>query len=107
LWRKTKTMPKYYITKYALSEGILHKECTVVANPVGYVRTAELWSQFFKIGIDAFENFGDAQKRAVEMRDKRIKSLKKQLGRLENLVESLENLVFVDAGKDNTCRPLS
>jgi hypothetical protein len=86
-------MPKYYITKYALSEGILHKECTVVSNLIGYARTAELWSQFFKIGIDAFENFGDAQKRAAEMRNKRIKSLKKQLARLEKLR-------FVDAGKE-------
>jgi hypothetical protein len=87
-------MPKYYITKYALSEGILHKECTVVANPIGYVRTAELWSQFFKIGIDAFESFEDARNRATDMRDKKISSLKKQLARLEKLR-------FVDAGKDN------
>jgi hypothetical protein len=94
----------YYITKYALSEGISYEECETSA--IGeYVRVAnDQWRHVFKIGRDAFENFDDAHKRAVEMRDKRIKSLKKQLGRLENLVESLENLVFVDAGKDNTCR---
>jgi hypothetical protein len=84
----------YYITKHALSKGILYEECET--STIGeYVRVADdQWRHIFKIGRDAFENFDDAHKRAVEMRDKRIKSLKKQLA-------SLEKLRFVDAGKDN------
>jgi hypothetical protein len=82
----------YYITKYALSEGISYEECTEM--PSGEYVSAKPFLQLFRIGIDAFENFDDAHKRAVEMRNKRIKSFKKQLARLEKLR-------FVDAGKDN------
>jgi len=88
-------MPKYYITRYALSKGISHEECKVSQSDKGYAILSGTWSsQFFKIGKEAFESFDDARKIAIEMRDKKIKSLKKQLA-------SLERLRFVDAGKDN------
>jgi hypothetical protein len=85
-------MPKYYITRYALSKGISYEECTEMPS-CEYV-SAKHFYQHFRIGRDAFENFDDAHKKAVEMRNKKIKSLKKQLVRLEKLR-------FADARKDN------
>jgi hypothetical protein len=88
-------MPKYYyITKYALSKGILYEECAV--SSLGeYLRLVnDQWMNIFKIGRDAFETYEEAHRKAVFMRDKKIKSLKKQLTRLEKLR-------FDDAGKDN------
>jgi hypothetical protein len=86
-------MPKYhYITKYALSKGILYGECTGI--PSGNYVSVKPFNQLFRIGVDAFEDFDDAHKRAVEMRNKRIKSLKKQL-------ERLEKLRFINVEKDN------
>jgi hypothetical protein len=79
-------MPKYYITRYALSKGISHEECKVSQSDKGYAILSGAWSsQFFKIGKEAFELFDDARKRAIEMRDKKIKSLKKKIDRLEKL----------------------
>jgi hypothetical protein len=76
-------MPKYYITKYALSKGILYGECTGI--PSGNYVSVKPFNQLFRIGVDAFESFDDARKRANDMRDKKMASLKKQMERLEKL----------------------
>lgn len=76
-------MPKYYITKYALSEGISHKECTVMPR-CDYV-SAKPFSSLFRVGADAFETYEEAHLKALSMKNKKIESLKKQLARLEKL----------------------
>lgn len=76
---------KYYITKYALSKGILYEEC-VVSSLGEYLRLVnDQWRNVFKIGRDAFETYEEARRKVETMRNKKIESLKKQLLRLEKL----------------------
>jgi hypothetical protein len=76
-------MPKYYITKYALSKGILYGECTGI--PSGNYVSVKPFNQLFRIGVDAFEAYEEEHLKALSMKNKKIESLKKQLLRLEKL----------------------
>ena len=80
---------KVYVTKYALTQGIL--EFDVLPEGFaekGYVKVQKakwfthLWC---KIGRDAFENKGEAMKRAEEMRAAKLKSLQKSIKKIEQL----------------------
>jgi biotin synthase-related radical SAM superfamily protein len=76
----------YYITKYALTMGILCEECVI--DIVGYVHILKykpLPSSYFELGVDAFEKYEEAHLKALSMKNKKIASLKKQLFRLEKL----------------------
>ena len=81
---------KYYITKYALSDGILFEECSESISEgyvhiVGYNNRTRILDSFLKLDVDAFETFEEARRKAETMRNKKIESLKKQLERLEKL----------------------
>lgn len=75
---------KVYITKYALSQGIFEKEAKECGN--GMIATREKWSAYFYgEGKEWHRTKEGAIKRAEEMREKKILSLKKQITKLENL----------------------
>lgn len=77
-------MAKVFITRYALSEGILEIDAIIYEiNPnVIYVYYNY---QCFHIGKSAFLDKADAIKKAEEMRKKKIASLKKQISKLEKM----------------------
>lgn len=76
----------YYITKYALTRGIVIEDCDDVG--LGYVRPvkAELATCQYKLNRDAFVTYKEAVIKAEKMRFDKIAALKKQLYRLENLM---------------------
>lgn len=81
---------KVYVTKYALTKGIQEMVMNVVNSDfddnIYYARKRcrfELIS--FRIGIEAFLTKEEAIKKAEDMRDKKIKSLKKQIEKLDKL----------------------
>lgn len=79
-------MEKVYITKYALSKGILEKEAEIVDFLTGHKR-AFVEGDFLSYGIgsEAFLKKEDAIENAEKRRRKKIESLKKKIKELENL----------------------
>lgn len=77
---------KVYITKYALTQGILEKDLEVSPayyNDKIFYATEGFYS--YRIGTEAFLNIEDARKNAEERKLKKIESLKKQIKKLETL----------------------
>lgn len=79
-------MKKVYITKYALSRGILEKKAEIADFMNGHKR-AFVEGDFlsYRIGSEAFFEKEDAIKNAEKRRNKKIESLKKKINKLENL----------------------
>lgn len=79
-------MAKIFITKYALTKGIIEKEADIHSfrdgSKFAYVRGEFIG---YKMTVDAFYNYESAIQRAEEVRKKRIASLKKQIEKLEKL----------------------
>lgn len=80
---------KVWITKYALTQGIIEAECSRITDD-GYCHA--YWRDKKKYRRDAFlspHDFKtcklDANARAEEMRQKKIESLKKQIRKLEGM----------------------
>jgi hypothetical protein len=73
-----------YLTAYALSSGI---ETTAVrrSHEDGYVSLEDRSFSIYKIGHDVFETFEEAVADANARRDKKIKSLEKQISKLRAL----------------------
>lgn len=84
-----KEIKTFWLTKYALSDGILEVEGEVGdGSSEGYAwakLNANSYPSIFKIGTAAFSNKSDAIINAIERRDKKIASLKKQIAKLEKL----------------------
>ena len=74
-----------YITKYALSSGILEKEARIEDYGNGHLRAFVNGYSSYEIGSEAFLTKEDALKNAEERRLKKIESLKKQIEKLEVL----------------------
>ena len=76
---------RIYITKYALSKGILEKEAVI--KDCGRYLIAFVKGDYssYGIGSEAFFKREDALKNAENRRIKKIESLKKQINKLENL----------------------
>lgn len=76
---------RIYITKYALSKGILEKEAVI--KYYGRYLRAFVKGDYssYGIGSEAFFKREDALKNAENRRIKKIESLKKQINKLENL----------------------
>ncbi len=74
----------FYVTRYALTDGI--KEVDGSVSESGWLTCTydHRWPRSFP-SIDFSEDRDDAVLRAEEMRDKKIKSLKKQIEKLEAL----------------------
>lgn len=80
-------MPKYWITKYALSEGIIAIDGEA-PHADGYASVkvpGASYHQLFKVGGTAFLTEGEAKADAEKTRIRRIASLKKQIAKLEKL----------------------
>jgi hypothetical protein len=79
-------MEKVYITKYALSSGILEKKADIADFMTGHKR-AFVEGDFLSYGIgsEAFLKKEDAIENAEKRRRKKIESLKKKINKLENL----------------------
>ena len=77
-------MEKVFITKYALTKGILEKEAEIrdYGYEIAYVK-GEFLS--YSLGKEAFRTREQAMERAEKMRLKKIASLKKQIEALEKM----------------------
>lgn len=76
---------KIWVTKYALTKGILEYEAELSPNSPTMVKVpGERLSIYFH-GDDWYRSKSDAIDRANDMRDARIKSLEKTLARLRRL----------------------
>lgn len=77
---------KVWITKYALTSGIMEKEVERSERFPDMVTTDERYSQTFHgEGKDWHRSLDAANARAEKMRQKKISSLETQLGRLRAL----------------------
>jgi hypothetical protein len=80
-------MEKVYITKYALTTGILEIEAEIMKSYwdkyPGYVKDEE--GELYYLSKDAFTDEDEAIKKAEEMRKARIISLYKQIDKLDKL----------------------
>ena len=78
---------KVWITKYALTEGIYSSEAAACSSPHMIVIKGDSINksdQYFHRG-EWFESRSDACDAADDMRERKIKSLRKQIARLEEL----------------------
>lgn len=71
----------FYIAKYWSTRGILKIQCRRAHTSTDYASCSDIG--FFKIGRDAFLTLEDARKRICELRTKKIKSLQKQINKIE------------------------
>jgi hypothetical protein len=82
-------MTTYWVTKYALSGGIKKIEDGEVRDwsdgHKSLIDPIDRWRPSYLIGREAFDNEADAKADAQSRRDKKIASLKKQIGKLEKL----------------------
>jgi hypothetical protein len=76
-------MNKAYITKYALTSGIMEEYTNDEFAHVEIVCLGKLGC--YTVGNDIFDNKKDAYYKAELMRERKIKSLKKQLAKLESM----------------------
>lgn len=81
-------METIYVAKYALTSGIKKIQAEVrhssYADSKEYAREPGGYNSF-TIGSEAFRSLDEAKEKAEEMRKKKIKSLEKQLEKLNNL----------------------
>ncbi len=75
----------FWITKYALSDGIQKQGSGNVNEYDGKKWVSYGSYSILKIGRDAFSNEADAKADAEVRRQKKIASLKKQIAKLEKL----------------------
>lgn len=75
---------KVWITKYALTKGIVETE-TETQNPVWTVFKNNTMLYTKNIGKDFHTSKEEAKLKAEEMRQKKIASLKKQIEKLEKM----------------------
>ena len=78
---------KVWITKYALTEGIYSSEAEACSSPHIIVIKGDginEFDQYFRRG-EWFESRSDACDAADDMPERKIKSLRKQIARLEEL----------------------
>lgn len=76
---------KVYITKYALTKGIVEiNDWRFLESDKSYIYAKESYSAY-KVGTDAFFDREEAVKNAYKKRDKKIESLKKQIDKLNTL----------------------
>lgn len=77
---------KVFITKYALTSGIKEIEAEETTIPGMIKDTGQRFTSMYHTeGKDWHRTIESAVKRAEDMRDRKIASLKKQLGKLENM----------------------
>lgn len=76
---------KVYITKHALTKGIIEcEDWNFFESNKSYIYTKEYYLNY-KVGKDAFFDREEAIKNAYKKRDDKVKSLKKQIEKFEKL----------------------
>ena len=75
---------KIYVTRYALTKGIIEIDAEYVKGSYWGKLSKEHFADLYRPS-EAFEGFSDAQKAAESMRKKKIASIKKQLAKLEKM----------------------
>lgn len=81
-------MPTFYVTKYALTKGILSADFPAPDEGEGYVYgklTDEHMPTCYYLDIDTFPSLEAAKINAEKRRRNKIDSLKKQIAKLEKL----------------------
>lgn len=77
---------KVWITKYALTQGIIEKEAELCESYDGMIRVSGKFSYYLHgEGKEWHRTKESAIARAEEMRQKKIESLKKQIQKLEEM----------------------
>ncbi len=76
---------KVWITKYALTKGILEEEGEVSKNNADYLMVKDYCQDFYEEGNEWHKTRESAIKKSEEMRLKKIESLKKQIEKLEKM----------------------
>lgn len=76
---------KVFITKYALTQGIYEVEVKETANPDMVVEANNSLAYYHGKGKEWHLKKEDAIQKAEEMRSKKIKSLKKQIEKIEKM----------------------
>lgn len=76
---------RVWITKYALTDGIMEVEATLSERNAGSIHYRSNGFLCFAHGKDWYTTERDAFNRAEEMRQKKIASLKKQIKKLEGM----------------------
>lgn len=77
-----------YVTKYALTEGIQKVDDTefgIHVQTMITVKSMGCFAHFHGEGVEWHRTFESAKERACEMRDARIRGLKKQIEKLEKI----------------------
>jgi hypothetical protein len=75
---------KVWISKYALSQGILETEVKRTSVE-GMVQASDVSLPTYFHGWEWHSTWEEAAQRAEELKEKRLKSLQKQIRKLENL----------------------
>lgn len=82
-------MSEFYVTKYALSLGILKREAEKVGKDYKdrpeakiWISPNDYWAQYLRVGKDCFDNLADALLDANKRRANKIKNLEKQIDAL-------------------------
>lgn len=80
-------MATIYITRYALSEGITEHDVPATEIRDGRVYPGKPFASYvsFELGKDAFLEKADAVAAAAALRDRKLRSLRKQIKQLEGL----------------------
>jgi len=79
-----------WLTKYALNGGLIRAEVESRSPVDDYVYLVGYKWQSFRIGREVFERHDEALNDAAKRRDKKIKSLEKQLAALRALTFNAE-----------------
>ena len=76
-----------YISRYALSKGIIEKNIPdfplKIGDNLNITLNGDVYPKQIKIGRDAFLNLENAKRKASHMRYRKIQSLKQQIKKLE------------------------
>lgn len=84
-------MPKYFVTKYATTDGkIIVKQDMKLSSCGKYVRSESRGWVMFQLGRDVFTDEAEARAAVIEARDKRIASLEKQIAKLRKVEPSIQ-----------------
>jgi hypothetical protein len=76
----------FWITKYALTQGIIQKDLLVTEDGKHAYSPSESGEHWFlAIGKECFQVLEEAQAVSEEMRMAKVKSLEKQIQRLKNM----------------------
>lgn len=85
---------KVYVTKYALTQGILEKEVKSVS-PTFVATTCTRWDEFYHKPY-WYETLEEAYEHAEKLRKDKIKSLQKQIDKLNKIEFNKDNTQSAD-----------